>query len=104
MSLPALTHRRIRPCLLALLGAGLVAGIATTPQSAEAQKPAFRKKALEAVRKPVAPPAPRSALLTVADWQKAPLTPLKPGELDELVDQELRASKITPAPLTNDEQ
>lgn len=51
-----------------------------------------------------APPAPRSSLLTEQAWQKAALTPLQPGELDELIVKELRTDKIEPAPLTTDEQ
>jgi uncharacterized protein DUF1549/uncharacterized protein DUF1553 len=53
---------------------------------------------------PVAPPAPASALLTVADWQKAALQPLQPGEVDRLIDRQLAQNKIQPAPLTTDEQ
>lgn len=51
-----------------------------------------------------APLAPRSSLLTTENWQKAPSTPLKSGELDELVAKELKADKIQPAALTTDEQ
>jgi hypothetical protein len=53
--------------------------------------------------KPLAPP-PRSSLLTVEDWQRAPLTSLTDGEIDALVSEELRTNKIEPAPLTTDEQ
>src|SRR5260370_27936783 len=35
--------------------------------------------------KPVAPPPPKSALLTTEDWQKAPLHALAPGEIDRLI-------------------
>jgi Protein of unknown function (DUF1549)/Protein of unknown function (DUF1553) len=55
-------------------------------------------------RLPVAPAPPRSALLTTEDWQRAPMKPLEPGEMDDLIDRELKADKITPAPLTTDEQ
>ena len=55
-------------------------------------------------QKPVAPPAPRSALLKVEDWQKAPLTAVRPGEIDNLIANELQATKIEPAALTTDEQ
>jgi Protein of unknown function (DUF1549)/Protein of unknown function (DUF1553) len=54
--------------------------------------------------KPVAPHAPKTSVLTEEAWQKAPLTPLEPGELDQLVNKELVESKIAPAPLTTDEQ
>jgi hypothetical protein len=56
------------------------------------------------VSKPIAPPPPRSALLKPEDWQRSSLTPLEPGELDQLVTSELRTSKVEPAPLTTDEQ
>ncbi len=51
-----------------------------------------------------APLVPRSSLLTVESWQKAPMTPLKSGEIDTLVAKELQADKIVPAPVTTDEQ
>lgn len=51
-----------------------------------------------------APLVPRSSLLTIEAWQKAPMTPLKPGELDGLIAKELSADKVQPAPLTTDEQ
>jgi hypothetical protein len=69
--------------------------------SARAQ---FLRKNRDPSKKPVAPPAPRAALLTAEAWQKAPLTHLKPGELDGLVRRELDGNKIKPAPLTSDEQ
>jgi hypothetical protein len=50
------------------------------------------------------PPAPRSSILTNDAWAKAPLTPAKSEEIDRLVAKELEATKITPAPLTSDEQ
>jgi hypothetical protein len=53
---------------------------------------------------PEAKPAPKSAQLTNDAWQKAPMTPIKPGEIDALIMKELNRSKITPAPLTTDEQ
>ena len=55
-------------------------------------------------QKPVAPPAPRSSLLKVEDWQKAPLEPIRPGEIDQLLTAELQRDQIQPAPLTADEQ
>jgi hypothetical protein len=54
--------------------------------------------------KPIAPPPPRSALLTHESWQAAPQQPLQDGELDRLVLTELQAEKVAPAPLTTDEQ
>jgi hypothetical protein len=56
------------------------------------------------VSQTVAPPAPRSALLTSEVWNKAPLAPVSSRDLDNLVAHELKASKIEPAPLTADEQ
>jgi len=53
---------------------------------------------------PTAPPAPRSALLTNDAWQDAPLARTAPKEIDQLIGVELRASKLTPAPRTTDEQ
>jgi hypothetical protein len=45
-------------------------------------------------------PAP----IPAEQWLKAPTTPLKPGEIDRLILQELRKTRIKPAPLTTDEQ
>src|SRR5207245_8153757 len=55
-------------------------------------------------QKPVAPPPPPSSLLTIEDWQKAPLKPLGSGEIVALVAKELEQDKVEPAPLTTDEQ
>jgi hypothetical protein len=60
--------------------------------------------AKQAPAKPVAPPPPKSALLTTEDWQRAPLTPLQPGEIDRLVAKELEQNKVEPAKVTTDEQ
>ena len=87
---------------MAILVAGIVL-LDTGPASA--QKKA--KKGLPPAayqNKPIAPHAPKSAVLTEESWQKAPLTPLQPGEVDRLVNNELIESKIEPAPLTTDEQ
>src|SRR5262249_46540726 len=54
--------------------------------------------------KPIAPPPPRSALLTQEAWQAAPQKPLEEGELDRLVVDELQTEKLSPAPVTTDEQ
>jgi Protein of unknown function (DUF1549)/Protein of unknown function (DUF1553) len=54
--------------------------------------------------KPIAPPPPRSALLTHEAWQAAPQKPLEDRELDRLVITELQQEKISPAPLVSDEQ
>src|ERR1700693_2298403 len=63
-----------------------------------------QKKGVPARNLPIAPPPPRSALLTHEAWQRAPLTPLQPGEIDGLVAKELRNDKVEPAALTTDEQ
>src|SRR6202011_7060 len=71
-----------------------------TPPSAVAQKKQAGKQAIAQQNKPVAPPAPRSALLTHESWQKAPLTPLQPGEIDQIVAKELQVTKVEPASAT----
>jgi hypothetical protein len=55
-------------------------------------------------KKPMAPMAPRSALLTTEEWQKAPLAPVLPAEIDQLVLKELQATQVEPARRTTDEQ
>jgi hypothetical protein len=80
----------------------LVAGWAACRIAPAAQPNRFRGQAV--ANKPVAPPAPPSALLTAEAWQQAPWTPLEPGEIDRLVAKELQASHRTPAPRTTDEQ
>jgi hypothetical protein len=85
---------------MAFLGLTLLA----EPTHGAQKKFPFRKKQEDTSKKPVAGPPPRSAMLTTEAWQKAPMTPLKPGELDTLVARELSDNKITPAPLTSDEQ
>jgi hypothetical protein len=92
--------RRLQSGVLPLLLLGLVT-FGSLPSQA-GQKP--NKPKPDQPRKPLAPPPPRSALLKEEDWQKAPLVPLKPGELDGLVAHELQSTKIEPAPLTTDEQ
>ncbi len=97
---------RARHGILTLLLAGFVAALTISSALSAAppnkQKNSAGKKAPPA--KPVAPPPPRSALLTEEAWQKAPLTPLQAGEIDELVAKEQQAAKVEPAPLTSDEQ
>jgi hypothetical protein len=85
------------------LGAFLACGLLVffgTPGFAQKKKPPPPVQP----NRPVAPPAPRSALLTHEAWQSAPLTPLRPGEIDALVAKELQADKVEPASLTTDEQ
>jgi hypothetical protein len=47
---------------------------------------------------------PPSAPLVPEVWQKTPKAPLQPGEIDRLLDRELRQAGLTPAPRTADEQ
>lgn len=84
----------------------LVATIVLIDSGPAAAQKKGKKKLPEpvALNKPVAPHAPKSSVLTDEAWQRAPLTPLQPGELDRLVGKELADSKIKPAPLTTDEQ
>jgi hypothetical protein len=97
---------RLQRGLLFSLTAGLLAvfTLSGPSQALADKKPQKNKKGPPQPAKPIAPPAPRSALLTQEAWQQAPLTPLRPGELDQLVAQEQETSKIEPAPLTTDEQ
>jgi hypothetical protein len=50
------------------------------------------------------PPIPPESLLKSDVWKDAPRTPLQPGEIDRLLEKEFAARRITPAPLTSDEQ
>lgn len=101
-SLPPTTLRARSACLLV---AGLAVGSALTGTgSGAAGAEKNRSRARVQAAKPVAPPPPRSALLTTEAWQKASPAPLAPGEIDDLVAGELDHSKVPPAPLTTDEQ
>lgn len=42
--------------------------------------------------------------LTEADWRRASVAPIAPGEIDALVAKELKSRNVQPAPLTSDEQ
>jgi hypothetical protein len=74
--------------------------ILSAPQAGAADRPVRGRQTW----KQPAPPPPRSAMLTLEDWQKAPLTPLESGEIDRMVAAELERTKISPAPLTTDEE
>lgn len=97
----AIRIRRLAPVAAVFVGAGL---ILVGPVSWAAGPNKNRFRAATQSLKPIAPPPPRSALLTTEAWQSAPLTPLAPGELDALIAREQERSKITPAPLSTDEQ
>jgi hypothetical protein len=97
---------RARQFLPVVVLGGLLGALAVTDSRSEAapKAPPVKRKPPTPPAKPVAPPPPRSALLTKEAWQNAPLTPVKPGEIDALVGKELAATKVEPAPLTTDEQ
>jgi hypothetical protein len=95
-------ERRTRVWLVALPAALiLMTASAATAQFNKKNSPTPVK---QPPAKPAAPAPPRASLLTTEAWQKAPLTALKPGELDELVSKELQETKVEPAPRTTDEQ
>jgi hypothetical protein len=68
--------------------------------------------AADPVAKPVAAPPRKQALLTPEDWQKTPLLPVKPDEIDRLIARELaelaaknpQVAEFKNAPRTSDEQ
>jgi hypothetical protein len=87
---PAPTGHRAAPCLLAV--AALLSGaVQAAPPD---KKPAARAPA----------PGPRTSVLNNDAWANVPATPVKPAEIDALVQKELKATGIRPAPLTTDEQ
>jgi hypothetical protein len=55
-------------------------------------------------RTPAARSAPRGSLLGSEAWRNAPLAPVQPAEIDQLVAHELQADMIVPAARTTDEQ
>src|SRR5262249_12284056 len=83
---------------LVLIGACAWSGLRSEAADQPNKRPFFQQN------KPVAPPAPRSAMLTSEAWQNVPMTPVPPGEIDQLVAKELQQSKVDPAALTTDEQ
>ena len=98
-----LTHTQRGLFLVVVLALAAALSVPDTLAQAAQKKPA-KKPQPQPPSKPVAPPAPRSSLLTHEAWQNAPRTPLAPGEIDDLVLKELEASKVEPAPRTTDEQ
>jgi hypothetical protein len=90
------SHHRIGRALVALLTSAALAGLAVaSPQTGE-KKPAPQKK-----DRAVGSPA---AVVTAEQWGKADTSPLKPGELDQMIAAELKKHGVKPAPLTTDEQ
>jgi hypothetical protein len=88
----------------AILGLSGILAFSGTPLDAA---PPFKKPVpppSKPADKPTPPPAPRSSILTSEAWEKVPMTVAKPDDIDKLVARELEVSKITPAPLTTDEQ
>ncbi len=95
MSYPATTWRGLSVlATLALLGAAH----AEPPQ----KKPFDRKAPVRTAAAPA--PVPRASLLKSDAWKNVPLTPAQPGEIDALVLKELKATGVTPAARTTDEQ
>src|SRR6516165_3320796 len=47
--------------------------------------------------------APPMAALETKDWLRASTAPLKPGEIDQLIGDQLKKVGVKPAPLANDE-
>jgi hypothetical protein len=85
--------------------------LAATPVFAQqASKGANNNKVAKGKKPPpqratqVAPPAPKSALLTQRTWDNISRQPLQRGEIDQLIAKELQGNKIEAAPLTSDEQ
>jgi hypothetical protein len=72
------------PTLTLLLGIGLFAATGRAADQAKYDTP--------------------PAALVPEVWQKTPRGPLQPGEIDRLLDRELRQAGLTPAPRTTDEQ
>src|SRR5215217_1534919 len=87
------------PCSrIVVIGGLVVAGLQSLAGIA-----ADREPSVTSIRPPK-PIAPRSNVLTSEPWNGVPITPLTPGELDQLVAAELRAENISPAARTTDEQ
>ncbi|MBY0523032.1 MAG: DUF1549 and DUF1553 domain-containing protein [Gemmataceae bacterium] len=86
-------------CCMALGIVGLAALLLVGDPSAQAQ---FKKGAANSTE--VAPPAPKSALLTSQAWKDAPMKPVSATEIDQLIAKELQQGKLAVAPLTTDEQ
>src|SRR5262249_42189587 len=77
----------------------LAFGIVAVSQQAAAQPQGKKGN-----NKLTAPPPPPESWRRTDAWKDAPSTPLQPGEIDQLLEKELQATKLPPAPLTTDEQ
>src|SRR5438552_3727722 len=95
-----------RRAMLTFAILGLFGSLALSGTSAGAAPPMKKPvpPAANTPDKPAPPPAPRSSILTSEAWEKVPLAAAKSDDIDNLVARELEVSKITPAPLTTDEQ
>jgi Protein of unknown function (DUF1549) len=49
-------------------------------------------------------PALPTGIIPAQAWKAAPATPLQPGEIDALLEREMKKAGVRPAPLTTDEQ
>jgi hypothetical protein len=102
MPYPLPPTRRRGPAALLVLG--LFAGLCLPgPRSDAAPKKKPADAAPSAGAK-AAPPAAPSGTIGDEAWRKASHEPLHPGEIDRLVNAELKADQMQPAPLTTDEQ
>jgi hypothetical protein len=88
--------RRIAALVLVLPVAGFLFAGDSRPQTSG-------KKTEPAAGKSAAPAALPSGTISLEMWQKASTAPLQPGEIDQLLNAELKKANITPAPLINDE-
>ncbi|HLJ97167.1 MAG TPA: DUF1549 domain-containing protein [Gemmataceae bacterium] len=90
---------------VALLGLGCVGLWLLSPLStiALAETPAVKSRA-KAQAKSYGNSDGRAPLVSPESWGTAKKVPLRPGEIDQLLATELHTEKITPAPLTTDEE
>src|SRR5579871_3149173 len=89
------------------LTAFAVAALATVQSwsgAAAPDKKPIPNDSVHASVRPPSPVAPRSNVLTADPWDGVSADPLQPGELDRLIDAELRKDGIKPAPRISDEQ
>jgi hypothetical protein len=74
------------------------------PQAAAKEPLGLAKKSAVPGEKTPTPSSPRSTILTAKDWHKVLQTPLRPGEIDQLVLSELQTVQVRLAAVTTDEQ
>jgi hypothetical protein len=89
--------RRWLPLLPVLSLVGLLA-IASPSLTAGPKKPSPPEP------KGTEPAGPKTSLISAEEWLSAPTGPIQPGDIDRLIEKELRAGKIRPAALTTDAQ